>query len=717
MSRPIRRFLSSGDYTTADPPGLRATARGSRNHGAIVRPFGISSATLLGCGVPGNQTMTMLDRMRRHKGWLKWSLALVILTFAFFFVPNNGATTAGGISPEQVLADVNGEAITVAQFQRRYGAQLQAYRNAYGGQISEQMLRQLGIDQQILQSLVDEQAVAVEARRQNLRVTDVEVRQRILSLPGLMENGVFIGETRYRQLLSNQNPPLSTREFEDQLRSAILQEKLRTSVTGWMSVPDADVAAEYRRRNEKVKLELVNLTADGFRSQVAVTPADIQARFDANKETYRIGEKRKVRYALVEVDKVRERVQVPEADIQAFYDQNKAQYTTEGRVRASHILLKTEGKDEAAVKAKAEDLLKQARGGADFAALAKANSEDEGSAVNGGDLNYFGRGQMVPEFEQAAFALKAGEISDVIKTSFGFHIIKVVESQPETTRPLAEVSPEIVDQLRWQKAQQQAEQDGKAMEAAIKSAADLDRVAKERGLALVDSPFFLRDEPIGELGASPDLASRAFSMKDGEVTPALRVTRGWVIATPAGTQASYLPQLAEVSDRVRDDVVREKAADLVKQRGQTIADELKKAADFTAAAKKAGFEAKASELVARGGAFPDIGVNAALESAVFGLPVGGVAGPVPTPTGSVIARVAERADVTEAQITEGRDALREELVNQQRDRFFMAYMAKAKTNLKIEVKQDLLTQLMGPMPAPPSFPAPAAAPVAVPGTP
>ena len=318
---------------------------------------------------------------------------------------------------------------------------------------------------------------------------------------------------------------------------------------------------------------------------------------------------------------------------------------------------------------------------------------------------------MVPEFEQAAFAMKTGDISDLVKTTFGFHIIKVVDSQPETTKSVAEVTPEIVDQLKWQKAQQLAEQDAKSMEASIKTAADLDRVAKERGLTVVESPLFLRDAPIGDLGASPDLAARAFSMQDGEVTPALRVTRGWVFATPAGKQDSYLPQLAEVSERVREDAVRDKAAEMVKARAASIADELKKATDYTAAAKKAGFEAKASELVARGAALPDIGVSPDVERAVFALPVGGIAGPIATPNGQVIARVAERADVTDAQIAEGRDALREELVNQERDRFFAAYMAKAKTALKIGIRQDLLAQIMGPAPAPPSFPAP------VPGTP
>ncbi len=180
--------------------------------------------------------MTMLDRMRRHRGWLKWSLALVILTFAFFFVPTNNTMTAG--SPDQVIADVEGETVTVAQFQRRYSLQMQQYRNAYGGQISEQMLRQLGIDQQILQGLVDEQAMVAEARRQKFSVSDVEVRQRILSLPAFMENGTFIGETRYRQLLSTRIRRSRPRNSRTSCAAPSWPRSCAPRVTGWMSVPE-----------------------------------------------------------------------------------------------------------------------------------------------------------------------------------------------------------------------------------------------------------------------------------------------------------------------------------------------------------------------------------------------------------------------------------------------------------------------------------------------
>ena len=639
--------------------------------------------------------MTMLDRMRRHRGWLKWSLALVVLTFVVFYIPDFLTRNAGAASSD-VIAEVNGEPITVGAFTRRYNAQVQAYRNAYGGQLNDQLLKQLGIDRQILNALVDEEAMVAEAKKQGITVSDVEIKERILALPGFQENGKFVGEARYRQILQFQNPPMSTSDFEKSLRRALQIEKLRNALTGWMTVSDTEVAGEYKKRNEKVKLDVVPVKSDAFKNQVTVTDAEINAAFEKNKERYRIGEKRKIKYALLNVDQVRQTLTISDAELDAFYKQNLSQYQTPAQVRASHILFKTEGKDENAVKAKAEEVLKMAKApNADFAALAKKYSEDESNASNGGDLDYFGRGRMVPEFENAAFSMKAGQTSDLVKTAFGFHIIKVVDNKPEATRPLSEVKAEIEDQLKWQKAQAEAEKQAKAMEATIKTPADLDRVAKEKSLTVVETPLVQMAEPIQGIGSQPELSGRLFGMKEGEVTPAMRVSTGWVFAAVTGRQDAYIPKVDEVKTKVADDLKGDKAVDLARQRASAIAAELKTAKDFAAAAKKYNLEVKSTELIARGSAIPDLGISEAIDTAAFALPQGGVSDAIVTPQGTAIVRVSEKVDVTDSELEAGKDQLRDELVNERRDKFFGAYMKKAKTGLKITTREDMLARITG----------------------
>lgn len=640
--------------------------------------------------------MTMLDRMRRHRGWLKWSLALVVLTFVVFYIPDfiSGAT---GTAPGEVIAQVEGEPITVAAFTRRYNAQVTAYRNAYGGQINDQLIKQLGIDRQILSQLVDEEAMVAESRKQGITVSDVEIRERILALPGFQENGKFVGEQRYRQILQFQNPPMSTTEFEKSLRRALQIEKLRNALTGWMSVSDAEVAAEFRKRNEKVKLDVVPVTPDAFKSQINVTDAELAAAFEKSKDRYRIGEKRKIKYALLTVEQVRQTITVPEADINAFYQANLSQYQTPAQVRASHILFKLDGKDEKVVQAKAEEVLKMAKEpGADFAALAKKYSEDESNSQNGGDLDYFGRGRMVAEFEQAAFSMKNGEISAApVKTAFGFHIIKMVDNKPDQTRPVSEVRAEIEDQLKWQKAQAEAEKQAKALEPSLKTAADLDRVAKEKSLMVTESGLMLSADEIPGIGTQPEFAGRLFGMKEGEVTPAMRVATGWVFGTVTGRQDPYIPKLDEVKTKVADDVKQEKAVELAKARASAIATELKSAKDFAAAVKKAGLEVKTTELIARGAPLPDLGISETIDAAAFALPQGGVSDAITTPTGTAIVRVVEKVSVTDAELEAGKDELRDELVNTRRDKFFGAYMQKAKTGLKITTRDDVLARVVG----------------------
>src|SRR5437588_2020659 len=508
--------------------------------------------------------MTMLDRMRRHMSWLKWSLGLVCLAFVIFYIPDflrgSGADAASG----DTIARVEGQEITAGEFRRTYQAQLQAYRAAYGANMSEQLLKQLGIEQQILQQMVDERAALSEADRLGIRVSDEEVRQRILSMPAFQENGQFIGEQRYQALLRMQRPPMTAAEFEDNVRRGLTVEKLRAAITDWLSVADKDLEHEYRRRNDKVKLALVTFTADSFRKDVNATDPEIASYFDAHKDDFKIPEKRKIRYLLIDIDALKAKVNVPAADVERTYNNNIEQYTTPEQVRASHILFKIEGaspeaspapaekapgqaeKDDAAVKAKAESVLKQAKTGADFAELAKKYSQDEASAKQGGDLDYFGRGRMVPEFDEAVFAMQPGQISDLVKTQFGYHIIKLVDKKAATTRTLADVRQQITDQLAYERAQAQAADLAQQLEKEISKPGDLDRAAKARGLlAVQESGLFARDEPILGLGASPEASTRAFDIKPGEVAGPVLAGRGFAFLTVTNKQDPYVPKLDE----------------------------------------------------------------------------------------------------------------------------------------------------------------------------
>ena len=638
--------------------------------------------------------MTMLDRMRRHRDWLKWSLGLVCVAFVLFYIPDFLRGTGADAASSDTIAKVEGHEITAGEFRRNYQAQLQAYRSAYGNNMSDQLLKQLGVEQQILQQMVDERAALAEAGHLGITVSDEEVLHRIYAMPAFQENGGFIGEQRYQQLLRMQRPPLMPSEFEENVRRSLTVQKLRSSLTNWMSVTDKELEHEYRRRNDKVKLAVVSFTADSFRPQVTATDAEVAGYFDAHKDDFKIPEKRRIRYLLIDVDAVRAKVIVPPADVERAYNNGIEQYSTPEQVRASHILLKTEGKDDAAVKAKAEELLKQAKAGADFAELATKSSEDVDSAKNGGDLDYFGRGRMVPEFDQAVFAMEAGQVSDLVKTQYGYHIIKLIDKKPATTRTLPDVRQQITDQLAYERAQAQAADLAQKLEKEISKPADLDKAAKAEGLTVQESGFFARDEPILGLGPAPEAANRAFEMKPADVAGPMRASRGFVFATLVARQDPYVPKVDEVKDRVRDEVVKQKARDLSKQKAAEIAAKLKSAPDFEKAAKAAGLEAKTTELITQDAPIPDLGVAPAVDDVAFKLAVGAVSDPIATDNGSAVIKVLEKQQVAPADLAGVKDKFRDELLADRRNRFFSAYMQKAKQKMKIEVNRETLQRVV-----------------------
>ncbi len=332
------------------------------------------------------------------------------------------------------------------------------------------------------------------------------------------------------------------------MRRSLVIEKLQGALTGWVHVTDADVDQEYRKRNEKVKLDLAVFTANQFRSGIQPTDAELEARFNANQEAYRMPEKRRVRYLSIDAEALRGKMTATPQEAEARYQQNLATYQTPEQVRASHILLKTEGKNEAEVKKQAEAILAKVKAGADFAALAKQHSED-GSKDNGGDLDYFGRGAMVKEFDEAAFSLPPGKVSDLVKTQYGFHIIKVVDKRAAATRTFADVKLQLEDQIKYEKAQAEAAKVGGRRREGNQGPDRPRSRGEGAALTVADSGLFAREEPLAGLGFAPGVAQQAFSLEQGKVSGTLRTQQGFAWITVVEVKPSACPRWLRCAKR------------------------------------------------------------------------------------------------------------------------------------------------------------------------
>jgi peptidyl-prolyl cis-trans isomerase D len=640
--------------------------------------------------------MTMLDRMRRHKNWLKWSLALVCLTFVVFYIPSFLRTDQPAATSGDSVASVDSRSITATDFRRRYLAQMNAYRQSYGGKLSDAILQQMQVPQQVLQQMIEENAEVNEAERMGISVSDDEVRHQIMSIPGLQENGRFIGEDRYRALLRAQDPPMTPPDFEQTVRQGVMLDKFRAGLTEWMSVSDAELEREYRQKNEKATLEIVAVLADNFKTQVNPTDADIASHFDAHKEKYRIPEQRKIKFVRINLADVGAKIKVPREDVERYYNEHLGTYTTPEQIRASHILLKTEGKNDADVRARAESVLKEVKAGGDFAALAKKYSEDDSNAQQGGDLDYFSRGRMVPEFETAAFALEPGQVSDLVKTQFGYHIIKVVDRKPAITRDLkdAVLYKEIETQVQRDLSEAQVNDlaDSLAREGTTPPA--LEKAAATRGLKVEESGFFSRGGMVDALGPQSPASVAAFTLADNTVSEPIATPIGRIIFYVSGKHESYVPKLDEARSKVRDDLIQARAVELAKKKAEEVAAQLKSAPDFQKAAKAAGLEAVTTPALTRDAVIPNIGKSPEVDAVAFSLPVGGVSGAIVTEQGAAIVKLDSKQEVSAGDFAAARDKFRIDTLNARRSRFYQAYMEKARAKMKIDINAEALKRAM-----------------------
>ncbi len=564
-----------------------------------------------------------------------------------------GSSFGVGAPPRGVIATVGDQEVTVPEVQREARLMIRQQFPKGGEQAAMLMPFFAG---QAAEQLISEKALVAEARRMGLRVSDEELRDELQHGPlasMLFPDGKFVGQEEYENFA--QRADLTIPQFENLEKEYILIRKLRALVSGSAFVSEPEIRAEFDRRNTKVKFDYAVLTQADILKGLHPTEQELKAFYDRNKTTYNnsIPEKRQIKYAIVETAKPAA-TSVTDQDLQAYYDRHRDEYRLPEQVKVTHILIKTplpgpDGKvDERGVEAarkKAEDVLKQVKAGGDFAKLAGQYSDDPGSAKNGGELDWIGRGRTVPEFEKAAFSLPKGQTSDLVKSSYGFHIIRVEDKQDAHVKTLAEVKSEIEAKVKEEKATRATEVAANALLSQARTDG-LDKAAAAKGAHVVSTGFFSRQDSLPGLETTPELMEAIFNEREKSPADVVQVPQGYVVFELVATKPPATPAFEEIRTRVESEFKNERAGFLLQQKTQELSDRAKAGHDLKKAAKELGATVKTSDLVLPDGQVPDVGSLSGAASSIFALKPGEISGPINTGTNGVVAQLrwqAERA--------------------------------------------------------------------------
>lgn len=589
----------------------------------------------------------MLDLFRRRDTTLRYFLigvlSLVAISMVVTLIPGFG--TGGGSQSDQTLAKINGEPLTMREVAMRVEQQLR------GSGMSRQNAFALAND--TYNQLLQQRSVEYLAKKMGFKVTDNDIVEAVkIVVPQLFPNGQFVGKDVYAAFLAQRG--MSVPEFESRLRTQLLTGKIGNLIDEGVIISPAEIEAEYHKQNDKIKIEYIAVRQPEIAKQVSVTDADVRAEFDKNKANYKLPEKRSATIFVLDEAKLAATMQPSDADLRRAYEDQKDRFRTPERLKVRHILIKTSEKPAAEVaklQAKAEDLLKQIKAGGNFAELAKKNSEDTGSAVNGGELGYVVKGQTVKNFEDAAWALKPGELSGVVKTEYGFHILQLQERENARVRPFEEVKAELANETAKQVVFDRMQRNMDTLRAdLVKSQNNLPELATKAGAQLIQAPPMTAAEAnYPELGSAPELSAQIFALKKGDATSIVQVGGNKLaLAVLTGSEPEHPATFEDVQARIRQSLAMRKAAELTAKTAQEVFAKAKApGADLKKIAAEMKLEYKTAPEFGRNGAAEGVGSGVMFADA-FGKPAGYVPNVIGIGDNSFIARVTDSipADVT-----------------------------------------------------------------------
>jgi peptidyl-prolyl cis-trans isomerase D len=632
-------------------------------------------------------------------------LLLICAAMAITLIPGGLGNDLAGTPGKGVVAKVDGEDISTDEVREAARGMLQQQ----GAQLGANAAMLLPFfAQRAADQLVDRQALVAEAGHLGFKATPEEVKDELQHgqySQIFFPNGTFIGQAEYQSLLQQHN--LTPTMFEEDVRKGILISKLQALITGSASVSDAAIRQQFDKENTKIKFEYAVFKQDEIKKGLHPTTEELKAYYDSHQKSYAnsIPEKRKVKYVAIDLAKIESGVQVSREELQAYYDQHRDQYRVAEQAKVSHILIKTplpgpdgkvDDKGVAEAQARAADLLKQIKGGANFEDLARKFSEDPGSAKEGGSLGWIPKGRTVPEFEKAAFSLPKGQISDLVKTSYGFHIIRVDDRQAAHQKTIDEVKDQIEPILKQQKAQQIAQKEAEDLAQAAKTKG-LDAAAAAKGIPVVTADFFARKDVVPGLGASTQFMDAVFTAAEKSPAQMAATSQGFAVFELLAVKPQSTPTFEEVRTKVQEQFENERANVLLSQRAQELSDHAKAGHDLKKAAKELGAELKTSEFVGPDGQVPDLGSMTGQAAVAFSMKPGEISGPIISGANGVVLAITDVQAPSEADFAAKKDQIRDQLLQTKEQELFQLFVTNLRDQMqksgKIKINQDELKTL------------------------
>lgn len=644
---------------------------------------------------------------RLQKYLLGGILTFICVMMAITLIPGfgnssflgNSATTRG------VVATVSGEDIHTTDVERQ-ARQMVQQQFPRGGPQANSLMPYFA--QRAADMLISQKVLVVEAERMGLKSTDDDLRQYLQQGQlgaTLFPGGKFVGQQEYEDFA--QRIGYTVPQLEELVKQEILINKLRDLVSSSASVTDAEVRKQFEKQNTKVKFDYAVIKKDDILKSIHPAEAELKAYYDRNKNTYvnSIPEKRQLKYVVIDNAKLLAQTQVTQEDWQSYYDQHREQYLVPEQVNVRHILIKSplpgpDGKVDPkaldAARAKAEDVLKQVKAGGNFAELAKKYSEDTGSAKNGGSLGWIGKGRTVPEFEKAAFSLPKGATSDLVQSSYGFHIIHVDDKQDAHTKSLDEVKSQIEPLIKQQKATQAAQHETDQLLSDARSTS-LEKAAAAKGLQVITTDFVGRNDLLPGIGSDPQFMTAAFRQNANAPPEQAQLHQGYAIYQVTAAKPPSTPTFEEIRGRVEQEFKNERAAQLLNQKTQELADRAKADHDLKKAAKELGAQYKTSDFVLPDAQVPDIGSMTGAAAVAFTLKPGEISGPIDSGNAGAVLAVIDRQAPTDQDYAAKKDQIRDQLKQAKQGEVFGLFLSNLRESMeksgKVKINQKEMAAL------------------------